>query len=163
MTDRWDKRREEHDRIEAEDRAREKSIFEAAVPPPPSPGSSPRRSLSDRPVLSSALIGAAGGAAGVALASIPSALVAVLLGEAAPGGTLPSDYGEGLGFLGMYCLLMFPIGGAIVGALLGAVVGRIRAARGHQLGPLQPLLAGMLGTVVITLGVSLAAVLAFKQ
>jgi hypothetical protein len=164
MTDLWDKRREEHNRIEAEQRAREQCIFEAAAALSPPPSSPARRSLSNRPVLLSTLIGAAGGAAGVAFASIPSALVALLLAEAVLGGIQPSDYDEGLGYLlSMYCLIMFPVGGAIVGALLAAVVGHVRAARGHRLGPLQPLPAGMLGTVVITLGVSIAAMLAFRQ
>ena len=59
-------------------------------------------------------------------------------------GAYSSEYGDAMGYLlGVYCFIMFPCGGALVGALPGAFLGALRAARERKVNPLHPLLAGI--------------------
>ena len=157
MADLWEDRREQHERLQAEERARQQRIFQAGPSPSSPPAISARRSLSDRPVLLSAALGSTGGIAGVIVGAILSILIPPLLGETVMIGAYSPEYGDAMGYLlGVYCLIMFPCGGALVGALPGAMLGALRAVRERNVNPLHPLLAGMLTTTLMAIAGSVA-------
>jgi hypothetical protein len=107
-------------------------------------------STSAHPVLISALLGAAGGAAGAIAAVVLLFLLGMIFGEAFFG---TSDFGEGLGLLlGMYCTVMFPVGGGILGAIPGAVLGWLRAARDEPVNAPLLALTGFLAVLLLTAG-----------
>jgi hypothetical protein len=112
--------------------------------------------ISRRPVLASALLGAGGGIAGAVVSPLLAGLLGVLV-EAFGGPAFPV---EGLAILaGGYCVIMFPFGGGILGAIPGTIVGGLRASRPGRLTIFQPLLAGFLTVVILTL-VGVLAILA---
>lgn len=164
MSDLWDRRREEHERREAEEQARQHSILDAGSVSLAPPDARPRRSLSEHPALLSALLGAVGGIAGVLVGGVLSPVLDVLVGETVLKSALAPDYAEGIGYLlGMYCLIMFPCGGAIAGTLPGALVGVYRASRDRQLHPLYPILAGMLVTFLVTIAGALGVLVLLRR
>lgn len=164
MTDLWHRRRDNHERIEVEERARQQRIIRVSSIPLSPPGPPAHRPLSRRSHLGPAMIGAGGGIAGVLVWTIPFQILAILFAEAFMSGTLPQDSAEVLGYLvGTYCCIMVPCGGAIVGELPGAFVGALRDSRGHEPNPLYPLLGGMPVTLMITLGGSIGALSMFRQ
>jgi hypothetical protein len=106
----------------------------------------------DHPVLVSTLLGAVGGIAGAAAGVILSIILGALLIGLFSGAPSADDTAEGLGYLvGFYCLLMFPCGGALVGAVPGILLGIFRFAQDRMLTPIRPLLAGFLTVVILTI------------
>lgn len=96
--------------------------------------------------LVSGLLGAGGGIAGTIVAALLSLPLGMMLGDGA-------DSGEGLGYLiGIYCLFMFPMGGAILGVIPGVMVGVIRNFQGREVILLPPLLTGFITVIVLSLG-----------
>ena len=123
-----------------------------------------RRSLSDRPVLKAAMLGSIGSIIGV-LGSVVAGwlfiLVVSFFGDPLPGMDLPPDYEEVLSYLvALYCLVMFPCGGVIVGAIPGALVGIRWRDRPKDLRPVPPVLSGLLIQVILTVGAVFAAIVA---
>ncbi len=161
MIDPWDKRRAELDLDKAQS-ANPRDRISRPVPPFSASDHPPRISLSQHPVLLSAILGAAGSVAAIPIATFISAIVAVWFGDTIVGGTLPADYGEGFGYLlGFFCLVMFPCGGALVGGLPGAAVGMLSVARGVEPRPLHSLIAGAITASLVTLAASIAAIFLF--
>jgi hypothetical protein len=110
------------------------------------------------PILASAFLGAAGGATGVIAGGVLLVVLGMVFGEAFFGTV---DFGEGLGYLvGIYCVVMFPVGGGILGAIPAAILGWLRASRDEPVN--APLLAvtGFLAVLVIT-GGGIAALFLF--
>ena len=98
------------------------------------------------PILASAFLGAAGGAAGAIAAAIIGFALGMVFGEALFG---TPDFGEGLGLLlGLHCVVMFPIGGGVLGAIPSVILGWIRASREE---PLNAPLAALTGFVTVLL------------
>lgn len=105
---------------------------------------------STHPILLSLLLGAAGGAAGSIAAAIIGFALGMVFGEALFG---TPDFGEGLGLLlGLYCAVMFPVGGGILGAIPGVALGWLRASRGKPVNAPLLALTGFLAVLVITAG-----------
>jgi len=92
------------------------------------------------------------------------AIVSIWLSDILLGVALRADYAEGLGYLlGMYCLVMFPCGGALLGALPAALLGALRSGHDSQFNPLLPLLTGAVVAFFVTLAASVGAVFLFSQ
>ena len=107
-------------------------------------------STSAHPVLASAFLGAAGGATGVIAAGILLFVLGMIFGEAFFG---TPDFGEGLGILlGIYCVVMFPVGGGILGAIPGAALGWLRASRDEPVNAPLLALTGFLAVLLLTAG-----------
>jgi hypothetical protein len=103
------------------------------------------------PVLNSALVGALGGAAGALVNSLLIAIVGMIFGEQIFG---TYDFGEGLGYLvGIYCAVMFPFGGGLLGAIAGLLYGWFQAARDEGVTRKAAFAAGMLVNIVLTWGI----------
>lgn len=114
---------------------------------------------SKHPVLLSALLGSLGGLVGTLVCAALLLIFGLLFADAVIGAPDPVDNAEGVGYLiGLYCLVMFPIGSMLVGGIPGAITGASRVSRDLPLTARPPLLAGFLGVVFFTF--ALVAILA---
>ncbi len=162
MTDPWDKVRAQLDASQAQPPQPGDRLHPPIPDPLSASGPSPRASVSQHPVLVSALLGAVGAIAAIPIATFLSAIAVVWIGDSFLVGTLPSDYGEGFGYLlGLYCLVMFPCGAALIGAVPGALLAITQQIRGAKPNPLHPIIAGALTASLITFAASIAAVFLF--
>ena len=101
---------------------------------------------SKHPIFVSGLLGTAGGIVGMIIAALLSIPLGIILGDG-------SDTGEVLGYLiGMYCLVMFPVGSSLLGGIPGVILGITRNIQGKDLKLLHPVLAGFLSVVILSLG-----------
>lgn len=119
----------------------------------PGPFTSLRHNLNTKhPILASGLLGASGGIVGTIIAALALFILSMSIVI-----TNETDSGEGWGYLiGLYCLLMFPVGGALLGGIPGVIVGAYHKIQGDDTTRLQPVLTGLLCVVVLTLGAFLA-------
>ncbi|MGE5249090.1 MAG: hypothetical protein ACM3QS_02655, partial [Bacteroidota bacterium] len=115
------------------------------------------RRAASHPMLTSGLLGGLGGAVGALASAIVLTLLGLIFGEPLFG---TPDFGEGLGILlGLYCVVMFPIGGGILGAIPGILTGWLRVSHDEPITPLPLAIPGFL--TVLTLSVAAAAALFF--
>jgi len=124
----------------------------------------PEISLERNPALLSTLMGAYGGVFGVACGVCLMCGLGTALANAPafwPGGVVPSNWGEAFGYpLAIDCIIMFPVGGAVLGAMGGLVAGLMRKWTGRRFSQLMPLAAGSVLTLVFTIALGTWFVLA---
>jgi hypothetical protein len=132
--------------------------------PPTSQLSSRPGFLARHPIALSALLAATGAVAALPFATLLSALASVLLGDYLLPSKPSPDYAEGLGYLvGFYCVIMFPVGAAVLGLVTGAAAHAVRPIHDEPPNPVVPLAVGIAAITLVTLGLSIAAVFLFIE
>jgi hypothetical protein len=120
--------------------------------------------LSKHPILGPALLGAIGGITGVIASPILVGVLAVILEDGLSGSAQTGSILEGLSILmGGYCVIMFPFGGAFLGAIPGIVIGMIRNWQARRPSSLSPLLAGFLIVCILSIAATVAIWMGFNE
>jgi hypothetical protein len=129
--------------------ARQEQHFEAGQALPALAAASEQVHRSKHPILLAAQLGAGGGLAGTLAAAFFTCIGVLLVDLLSP---IDSSEAEGWGYLiGLYCLVMFPVGGAILGGIPGVIVGALRRSLGKPPALMPPLLAGLLTVFLLSL------------